>query len=230
MIKLENLKKDYDGVNVLDVPELFIGRGDTIGLIGNNGAGKTTMLSLILDLIMPTVGAVYSNDMNVRLDESWKKYTSSFLDESFIINFLTPDEYFEFIGSLFEWSKTRTQEFVAQYAEFFNDEIIGKKKYVRDLSKGNQKKVGLIGALIGDPEVVILDEPFSNLDPTSQIRLKRIIDSVNDEKTMIISSHDLNHVTEITKRIVLLDKGKVIKDTIKSGDTLQELEAYFSVV
>ena len=230
MLKLENIKKSYQDTVVLDVPQLIIERGDTVGLIGNNGAGKTTMISLLLDLILPTAGAAYSNEKNVRLDETWKTYTSSFLDESFIIDFLTPDEYFEFVGNLYGWSKARTHDFVNGYAEFFNDEIIGKKKYVRDLSKGNQKKVGLIGALIGDPEVVILDEPFSNLDPTSQIRLKRIIGSISEEKTMIVSSHDLGHVTEICKRIVLLDKGQVIKDTVKNTETLRELEEYFAVV
>ena len=228
MIRLENLKKAYQQTVVLDVDHFEVKPGDTIGLVGNNGAGKTTMLSLILDLIRPTQGEVFIKDQNVRISEEWKQYTTAFLDESFLINFLTPDEYFEFVGSLYSWSPTRVKEYILKYAEFFNDEIIGKKKYIRDLSKGNQKKVGLIGAFIGDPEIIVLDEPFSNLDPTSQIRLKRIIDEINDEKTMLISSHDLNHITDICRRIVLLDKGVIAKDTMKGSATLQELEAYFA--
>jgi ABC-2 type transport system ATP-binding protein len=196
--------------------------------VGNNGAGKTTMLSLLLDLIKPTQGEVYIKDQNVRISEDWKHFTTAFLDESFLINFLTPDEYFAFVGGLYGWSPTRVQEYILKYEEFFNDEIIGKKKYIRDLSKGNQKKVGLIGSFIGDPEIIVLDEPFSNLDPTSQIRLKRIIDEVSDKKTMIMSSHDLNHITDICRRVILLDKGIVAKDTKKDSDTLKQLEAYFA--
>ncbi len=229
MIRLVELKKAYQQVMVLDVDHVEIGQGETVGLVGNNGAGKTTMLSLILDLIRPLSGDAFIKDSNVRTTEEWKRFTTAFLDESFLIDFLTPDEYFEFVGSLYHWSPSRVAEFIGIYAEFFNDEIIGKKKYIRDLSKGNQKKVGLIGALIGDPEIIILDEPFSNLDPTSQIRYKRIIEEINDEKTMIISSHDLNHLTDICRRMVLLDKGRVAKDAVKGSDTLKDLEAYFAV-
>jgi ABC-2 type transport system ATP-binding protein len=101
---------------------------------------------------------------------------------------------------------------------------------LRDLSKGNQKKVGLIGALIGNPEVVILDEPFANLDPSTQIRLKQLIKSEtqNTHTTFLISSHDLTHVTEVCDRIVVLEKGQVINDLQTSTETLKELEKYFS--
>lgn len=228
MIRLQELSKAYGETTVLHVPHLEIGRGETVGLVGNNGAGKTTMISLILDLIKPSGGQALISEKDVSRSEEWKTMTTAFLDESFLINFFTPDEYFEFVGSLYGWAPAKTGEYLLRFTEFFNDEIIGKKKYIRDLSKGNQKKVGLIGAFIGDPEIVILDEPFSNLDPTSQIRLKRIIDELNDEKTMLISSHDLNHITDICKRILLLDKGVIAKDTMKDSDTLKELEAYFA--
>lgn len=228
MIRLNELKKAYGEAVVLHVPQLEIRQGETVGLVGNNGAGKTTMISLILDLIKPSAGQALIRDQDVAQTEEWKTCTTAFLDESFLINFLTPDEYFEFVGSLYGWSPSRAGEYVGRYREFFNDEIIGKKKYIRDLSKGNQKKVGLVGAFIGDPEIIILDEPFSNLDPTSQIRLKRIIDDVKDDKTMLISSHDLNHITDICGRILLLDQGEIVKDTMKDSDTLKQLEQYFA--
>ena len=106
---------------------------------------------------------------------------------------------------------------------------MGGKKYLRDLSKGNQKKVGVIAALLGDPKVVILDEPFANLDPSTQIRLKEIIKDLSKEKdtTVLVSSHDIQDVTEVCERIVLLEKGKVIKDIVTSPKTLKELETYF---
>ena len=120
-------------------------------------------------------------------------------------------------------------EFLQQFDAFFNGEILDQKKYLRDFSKGNQKKVGLAASFIGDPSIVILDEPFANLDPSSQIRLKSFLASEgNKDKTLLISSHDLNHVTDVCERIVLLEKGNVIKDTPKSPKTLKELEAYFS--
>ncbi|MCB0658537.1 MAG: ATP-binding cassette domain-containing protein [Saprospiraceae bacterium] len=228
MIRFEQIVKKYGQQVVLDVPELEIPDGQLFGLVGNNGAGKTTAFSLLLDLIPPSHGQILSKDQPIQHQEGWKRYTSAFLDESFLIDFLTPEEYFQFIGELYGWGKPQVGDFLNQYASFFNDEVLGKRKYIRDFSKGNQKKIGLIGALIGDPEVVVLDEPFANLDPTTQIRFKRIVEELDSTKTILISSHDLNHVTEICKRIVLLNRGKVEKDIKVSPSTLQELEAFFA--
>ena len=119
---------------------------------------------------------------------------------------------------------------LAQFEDFFHDEILGKKKFLRDLSKGNQKKVGIVAALIGNPEVIVLDEPFANLDPTTQIRLKQIIKTLTEDRntTVLISSHDLQHVTDVCERIVVLEKGEIIKDIQTSEATLKELEAHFT--
>ena len=120
--------------------------------------------------------------------------------------------------------------FLQPFEEIFNEEILGKKKFLRDLSKGNQKKAGIVAALIGNPQVIVLDEPFANLDPTTQIRLKKMLKSLteNNEVTVLISSHDLSHVTEVCERIVVLEKGNVVKDLNTSEETLTELESYFS--
>lgn len=229
MITLNNIKKAYQGNVVLNIPSLEIKAGESFGLVGNNGAGKTTMFSLLLDLIRVSAGEVTSKGINVATSEEWKRYTGSYLDEGFLLEFLTPQEYFEFVGRLYGKNKSDVDEFLSQYTDFFNDEILGNKKYIRDLSKGNQKKVGAIGAMIGDPEVLILDEPFANLDPTSQIRLKTIINSLPKEKTILISSHDLSHITEVCDRIVVVEKGEVVRDLETSEATLKELEAYFAV-
>ena len=118
---------------------------------------------------------------------------------------------------------------LAGFEDFFHGEILRQKKYLRDLSKGNQKKVGITATFIGNPEVVVLDEPFANLDPTTQIRLKKIIRelSAKREVTALISSHDLVHVTEVCERIVVLDKGQIVKDIQTSPETLKELETFF---
>lgn len=213
---------------MLDIPELEIKKGERFGLVGNNGAGKTTLFSLFLDLIRAASGTVHSREFDVARSEEWKAYTGSFLDETFLIGFLTPEEYFRFVGKLYNMNASDVFAFLQHFEELFNGEILGRDKYVRDMSKGNQKKIGIAAALLGNPEVVILDEPFANLDPSSQIRLKKLIRELERDKTIIISSHDLAHVTEVCERIVVLEKGKIIRDIRASQDTLRELEAYFS--
>ena len=229
MIALENLSKKYDEATVLNVASLTINKGEHFGLVGNNGAGKTTLFSLLLDLIRPSSGKVSINAIDVSKSEAWKKDTAAFIDDAFLIDYLTPEEYFAFVAQLRKVPSEELHSFLAQFEEFFNGEILGQKKYLRDFSKGNQKKVGLAAAFIGKPEVLILDEPFANLDPSSQIRFKKFLSNESNlDCTLLISSHDLNHVTEVCDRIVLLEKGVVIKDTPKSEATLKELEAYFS--
>ena len=230
MISVESLSKKYGGLNVLDLQELTIPKGEIFGLIGNNGAGKTTFFSLLLDLIESTSGTVLINEINVQKSEAWKPFTSAFIDESYLIGYLTVEEYYHFIGALRGMTKEEVDAFVVPFEPFFNSEVLNQKKYLRDFSKGNQKKAGIIGALIGHPELVILDEPFANLDPTTQIRLKNILkeEAKKHGTTFLISSHDLTHVTEVCERIVLLEKGLILKDIKTTASTLKELENYFS--
>ena len=230
MIYTKELSKAYSGNVVLKIHELSIPKGQSFGLVGNNGAGKTTYFSLLLDLIKPTTGYITNDEIVVDKSEDWKPYTSSFIDESFLIGYLTPEEYFYFIGDLRGQNKADIDALTSKFEDFFNGEIIGKKKYLRDLSKGNQKKAGIVAALIGNPEVIILDEPFANLDPTTQIRLKQILKDLAEKQgvTILISSHDLMHVTDVCERIVVLDKGEIIKDLETSPATLKELEAHFA--
>ncbi|WP_313386087.1 ABC transporter ATP-binding protein [Chishuiella sp.] len=231
MIQINNISKQYGGTKVIHIDHLKISKGESVGLVGNNGAGKTTLFSLMLDLIPPTTGNITLNDIQVNRSEDWKKFTTAFLDESFLINYLTPEEYFYFIGDLRGQNRASIDQFITQYSDFFNGEILGKKKYLRDFSKGNQKKVGIIATLIGDPEIIILDEPFANLDPSTQIRLKNLIKdlTLNREKTILISSHDINHTVEISTRIIALNKGELVKDIETSTQTLEELESFFTV-
>jgi len=231
MITITNLGKIYAGSVVLDIKNLSIKQGEIFGLVGNNGAGKTTLMRLMLDLIKANNGQVLSGEYNVSRSENWKDYTASYLDEGFLIDFLTPEEYFYFIGKEYGFSKAIIDEKLNEYKSFFKDEILGqRKKFIRDFSKGNKQKIGIISALITNPQVLILDEPFNSLDPTSQILLKRILLDFNKKTnaTMVISSHDLNHITEICKRIVLIEKGLIIRDLENEGKALEELENYFS--
>ncbi|MEO4007199.1 MULTISPECIES: ABC transporter ATP-binding protein [unclassified Flavobacterium] len=231
MIQVTNLSKTYNGTTVLNIENLEIKKGESFGLVGNNGAGKTTFFSLLLDLIQPSTGHIISNNVQINLSENWKPFTAAFLDESFLIGYLTPEEYFYFIGELRGQNKADVDALLREHEDFFNGEILNNKKYLRDLSKGNQKKVGIIATLIGNPEVIILDEPFANLDPTTQIRLKNIIKKLadNPEVTVLVSSHDLLHTIEVSNRIVALEKGRIVKDIHTNEETLQELETFFAV-
>jgi len=231
MITVKDLVKEYNQRVVLDIESLQINEGELFGLVGNNGAGKTTFFRLLLDLIRASKGNIHSNENDVSASETWKDYTSSYLDESFLIGFLTPYEYFHFIGETYGFSKADIDHKLLDYKSFLTEEIVNeKKKYIRDFSKGNKQKIGIVSSIITEPKVLVLDEPFDGLDPTSQILLKRLLVKLNAQTkaTILISSHDLNHVTEVCPRIVLLEKGKVLRDITNNPNTLAELELYFA--
>lgn len=230
MITINNLSKTYGTATVLNIENIEIPNGETFGLVGNNGAGKTTLFSLMLDLIQATTGSVSIDGIKVNESEAWKSKVSAFVDDTFLIGYLTPEEYFYFIGELRGQNKASVDEFLKQFHDLFNGEILNSGKYVRDLSKGNQKKVGIVGAIIGNPEIIILDEPFANLDPSTQIKLKNLIKELSkqDGVTFLISSHDLSHTTEVCNRIVVVNKGQLVKDIQTNPETLKELEQYFA--
>jgi ABC-2 type transport system ATP-binding protein len=231
MIQVNNLTKSYNGVEALNINSLKIEKGTCFGLVGNNGAGKTTLFRLVLDLIRPNEGFIEIAGKNVASTEQWKQLTGSFLDQGFLIDFLQPEEFFEFTGKIKGLSQDDIQLFIKEMEDFFNGEVIGKKKLIRNLSMGNQQKIGIAAALMGNPEIVVLDEPFNSLDPSTQIRLKNLVKRKMEEKkiTFLISSHDLNHITDICDRIVVLHEGKIAHDILTGEDTLTALELYFAV-
>ncbi|MGB3464424.1 MAG: ATP-binding cassette domain-containing protein [Cyclobacteriaceae bacterium] len=228
MIELRNITKKYGTKVALKIEGLTINQGDSVGLVGNNGAGKTTMLSLILDQIKPETGEVYSKSKQVNRTDDWKFYTGSYLDERFLIPHLTPTEYLEFVGSLHDRSKNEVMTYIRENEAFYEEDLFTRKKYIRDLSTGNKNKVGILSALLSSPELLILDEPFASLDPTSQAWLKKRLTEYHESgTTMILSSHDLGHVTSVSSRVILLEDGQVIKDNNTTQETLSELESYF---
>ena len=231
MINIDHLTKIYGSTTVLDIDQMEIPAGESFGLVGNNGAGKTTMFRCVLDLIRPNSGIVQSRGANVAKSESWKEYTGSYLDDGFLIDFLTPEEYFTFVADIYGLTEGDIVAFFADFEEFFSNEILDKKKLIRDFSSGNRQRIGIAGALMPQPEILILDEPFISLDPTTQIRLKHMLRKLKEDKgvTMLISSHDLNHITEVCERIVVLHEGKAVHDLITNQDTLKVLKGYFAV-
>ncbi len=230
-IQIQNLVKKYGKNTVLNIPELTISSGQLVGLVGNNGAGKTTMMRLVLDLIEATEGQVMIDDEKVNEGAEWKNTTGSFIDGRFLIDFYTPEEYFGFIARVYGLSEDTLQERLTQYHSLMHDEILGTRKYLREFSQGNRQKIGIIGAMLINPLLLILDEPFNFLDPTSQITVARLIREMNQQlgTTVIISSHNLSFVSEISSRILLLEKGVIIKDLENhEGSATSELEDYFN--
>lgn len=230
MIIINNLVKKYGQHVAVNIEHLEIG-GGVIGLVGNNGAGKTTLFRLILDLVKANRGEVLSNGKDVSATDEWKSYTAAYLDDGFLIPYFTPEEYFYFVGKLHNLSKADVDEFLQGFQPFFEGAVLKSGKYIRDLSKGNQFKVGIAACLLQKPEVLLLDEPFANLDPSSQIRLINIIKEISSARpvSIVVSSHDLNNITGVCTRILLMEKGNIIKDLQTSSDTLTELEDYFRV-
>ena len=230
MIKIENIKKAFGKTIASDIPSFQINDGDILGLVGNNGAGKTTLFRMLLDLLKPDEGEVSLDGINPAESEAWKDHTGAYIDDSFLVDFLTPEEFFAFLGKINNIPQTEIDERLKAYERMAGGEIFGQKKLIRNLSAGNKQKVGIISALIMRPQLVILDEPFNFLDPSSQNILKHILTDYNRETgaTILISSHNLAHTIDISTRIALLEKGQIIRDLPNAeGSARTELENYF---
>lgn len=229
-ITITNLKKIYGTRTVLDIDAYTVRTGEILGLVGNNGAGKTTLFRLILDLLKADEGNVHIGDIEVSQSEAWKDTTGAYMDESFLIDYLTPEEYFYFVGKMCGLDKATVDERLIPYERFMNGEILGQKKLIRNLSAGNKQKTGILAALLNRPQLLILDEPFNFLDPSSQSALRHLLQAYNQETgaTILVSSHNLTHTTDISTRIAVLEHGVIIRDIDNTeGTASEELEEYF---
>ena len=244
MIKIENIKKAFGKTVASDIPSFVVNNGDILGLVGNNGAGKTTLFRMILDLLKPDEGQVTitrpsdsrfsrseeAETVNPAESEEWKDWTGAYIDDSFLVDFLTPEEFFAFLGKINNIPQEEIDERLKPFERLAGGEIFGQKKLIRNLSAGNKQKVGIMSALLLRPKLVILDEPFNFLDPSSQNILKHILTDYNRETgaTILISSHNLAHTIDISTRIALLEKGQIIRDLPNAeGSARDELENYF---
>ena len=232
MIQITNLQKKFGEKIAVNIDNYTIGKGEMLGLVGNNGAGKTTLFRLILDLLQADQGEVIINDINVARSEDWKSITGAYIDDGFLIDYLTPEEYFYFIGKMYGLKKEEVDERLKPCERFMNNEVLGQKKFIRNYSMGNKQKIGIISAMLHYPQLLILDEPFNFLDPSSQAVIKHLLKKYSDEHqaTVIISSHNLNHTVDICPRIALLEHGVIIRDIHNENNSAEkELEDYFNV-
>ena len=232
MIIIDKLKKNFGEKIAVDIEHYEINQGDMLGLVGNNGAGKTTLFRIMLDLLKAYDGKVIINDIDVSQSEDWKSITGAFIDDGFLIDYLTPEEYFYFIGKMYGLKKEEVDERLIPFERFMSGEVIGHKKLIRNYSAGNKQKIGIISAMLHYPQLLILDEPFNFLDPSSQSIIKHLLKKYNEEHqaTVIISSHNLNHTVDVCPRIALLEHGVIIRDIINEDNSAEkELEDYFNV-
>ena len=215
-VQLETLKKVFGENVALDIDAFTINSGDVLGLVGNNGAGKTTLFRLILDLLKPNTGYVTIKTEDAEYItsncEDWKTFTGAHIDSGFLIDYLTPDEYFAFIAKVNGIPKEDIDEQLKRDEDFMNGEVCGQNKLIRYLSAGNQQKVGIIAALLNQPSLLILDEPFNFLDPSSQIAMKYLLEDYNKQTgaTILVSSHNLTHTLDICTRVALLEQSSRI--------------------
>lgn len=235
-IYINNLKKTFGPKVAVDIEEFQVNDGEILGLVGNNGAGKSTLFRLMLDLIKADNGHVrmQCGDENVDVTETerWKDWTGAYVDEGFLIDYLTPDEYFDFIAKISNMSAQECAELLEKFHTFLAGEILGQKKLIRNLSAGNKQKVGIVAAMLLRPQLLILDEPFNFLDPSSQGAMKHLLTQYNRETgaTILVSSHNLQHTVDISPRIALMESGHIIRSIDnQNGEAKAELENYFQV-
>lgn len=233
-VQLDSLKKSFGENVALDIDSFRINSGEILGLVGNNGAGKTTLFRIILDLLKADQGTcvldLTDEQIETNKSEEWKKFTGAYIDSGFLIDYLTPEEYFSFIAKVNGIAKEVVDEHINLFKDFMNGEVVGQNKLIRNLSAGNQQKVGIMSALLNKPQLVILDEPFNFLDPSSQLAIKYILEDYNKQTgaTILISSHNLSHTLDICSRVALLEHGRIIKDYNKDdADMIKEIEEYF---
>ena len=232
MIEINNIEKNFGKKRAVHIEQFAIPDGEMLGVVGNNGAGKSTLFRLMLDLLAPDTGRVTINGQDVKGNESWKQFTGAYLDDSFLIDYLTPEEFFHFVGKVYGMTKDAIDARLAEFEKLMNGEILGQNKFIRDYSMGNKQKIGIIAAMLHEPDILILDEPFNFLDPSSQSAVKHLLKKYNEEKeaTIIVSSHNLNHTVEISSKFALMEDGEIIREIDnKDNSATTELEHYFNV-
>lgn len=206
MLKLENITKYYDDFKAVDNLSFEVKEGEIFGLLGANGAGKTTTFRMIIGLLEPTEGKVTLNGKKIDYDVT---DTIGFLtEERSLLTKLTVKEQCDYYGTLKGMSKDRINQRLDELLKKFNIEKYKDKK-IKELSKGNQQKIQFITALLNEPKLLILDEPFSGLDPFNVELFKEEIKEMAKKGSMIIfSSHRMEHVELFCKKLLVLKNGK----------------------
>ena len=208
MLELNNLIKQYDGIKAVDNIELKIEKGDIFGFLGPNGAGKTTTIRMIMGIIEPDSGTILFNQKNI--SENGRGKLGYLPEDRGLYQKQKLEETINYFASLRGLSKIKAIDQTHYWLERF-ELYEQRNRRIEELSKGNQQKIQFILSLIHDPSLLILDEPFTGLDPLNQVLLKEIIQEKSKEgKTILFSTHQMEQVERICNNICLINKGKII--------------------
>ena len=208
MLKLVNISKQYDGVRAVDQVSFAVQRGDIYGFLGPNGAGKTTTIRMIMGIIQPDSGSIEISDNN--MDNLGRQIIGYLPEDRGLYQKQKLGEIIVYFGLLRGLEKTAAKAKAAEWLERFG---LGdqQKRKVEELSKGNQQKVQFILSLVHDPTLLILDEPFTGLDPLNQLLLKEIIQEKRKAGTTILfSTHQMEQVERLCNNICLINQGRII--------------------
>jgi|TARA_B110000914_G_scaffold81703_1_gene71922 ABC-2 type transport system ATP-binding protein len=230
MLSLEKLVKQYDGVRAVDNVSFSINKGDIYGFLGPNGAGKTTTIRMIMGIIRPDSGIIKLNGQNIN---SFERRNLGYLPEDRgLYQKQKLSETIHYFGLLRGLAKEDSKRKTSFWLDRFNLKDQRNRK-IEELSKGNQQKIQFILAFLHDPELLILDEPFTGLDPLNQLLLKEIIQEKSEEgKTIVFSTHQMEQVERLCSNICLINRGQIIiegkLEDIRKANQTNAVEVLFS--
>ncbi|MGY8782828.1 MAG: ABC transporter ATP-binding protein [Fidelibacterota bacterium] len=230
MLSLEKLVKQYDGVRAVDNVSFSINKGDIYGFLGPNGAGKTTTIRMIMGIIRPDSGIIKLNGQNIN---SFERRNLGYLPEDRgLYQKQKLSETIHYFGLLRGLAKEDSKRKTSLWLDRFNLKDQRNRK-IEELSKGNQQKIQFILAFLHDPELLILDEPFTGLDPLNQLLLKEIIQEKSEEgKTIVFSTHQMEQVERLCSNICLINRGQIIiegkLEDIRKANQTNAVEVLFS--
>lgn len=214
MIELKNVTKKYGKSTAIDNMSFKIEKGEIVGFLGQNGAGKTTTMKLITGLIDPTEGNIYIN--NEKISSKSKKMIGYMPENTPLYQELTVREFIDYIAELKCLKKEERKKEVEKLIKDLGLESV-ENKLIKNISRGYKQRVSLAGALVGNPEILILDEPTVGLDPKQVVEIRNLIKSLRKSHTVLLSSHILSEVTQMCQKVIIIDKGKIVAiDTPKN--------------
>lgn len=209
MIKIENLTKTYGQIKALDGVSFEVKKGEVLGFLGPNGAGKSTTMNILTGCIPPTSGTVLVDGMDVMDKPLEVKRKIGYLPEQPPLYFdMTVKEYLLFVCDLKKVDRNKRDKHIKDIVSRLKIENVY-NRLIKNLSKGYKQRVGFAQALIGNPEVLVLDEPTVGLDPTQVIEIRKLISYLKKEHTIIFSSHILSEVSAVSGRVVIINNGKI---------------------
>lgn len=224
LIEIKNLTKIYGNYTAVDNISFNVNDGEILGFLGPNGAGKTTVMNIITGFISSTDGDVLINGFDILKEpEKAKKCIGYMPDIPPIYGDMTVFEYLKFVCEIKKIKSDEQENMIKTVLETVKLEKV-KNRLNKNLSKGYKQRVGLAQALIGFPEVLILDEPTNGLDPTQIIEMREVIKKLGKKHTIILSSHILSEVSAVCDRVIILNNGKITAENTLTGitETLNE--------